>query len=49
VRRQLEQVLDRRFAITHTTLQVEHVSTPERGRLLDVRPRPGTHPERGRA
>jgi cobalt-zinc-cadmium efflux system protein len=49
VRRQLEQVLNRRFEIAHTTLQVEHVSTPERGRLLNVRPWSGPHPERGRA
>ena len=29
IRRELEQLLDDRFAITHTTLQVDHVAAPE--------------------
>ena len=29
IRRELEMLLDERFAITHTTLQVDHVSGPE--------------------
>lgn len=29
IRRELEQLLDERFAITHTTLQVDHTAAPK--------------------
>jgi cobalt-zinc-cadmium efflux system protein len=35
IRRELEQLLDDRFAITHTTLQVDHVPA---GKLIELRP-----------
>jgi cobalt-zinc-cadmium efflux system protein len=37
VREDLEHLLNERFGITHTTLQVDH---DERGRLLSIKPRP---------
>lgn len=37
-RRELKQLLDERFGIQHTTLQVDHAPSPA---LLDIAPRPG--------
>jgi cobalt-zinc-cadmium efflux system protein len=46
VRRQLERTLDQRFGISHSTLQVDHPSTPEAGRLLQVQAPEGVRQER---
>lgn len=45
VRRQLERILDQRFHVTHTTLQVDHVNVPDHRRLLQVQPPEGLQPE----
>jgi cobalt-zinc-cadmium efflux system protein len=36
IRRELERMLEERFGITHTTLQVDHAT---RGGLVNLRPR----------
>ena len=45
LRRSLQRVLEDRFALEHTTLQVDHEAAPQRPLQIEVAPRAGSEPE----